>query len=349
MNTNWKKQVMALCGFGLVSFGALGALSAQESECQTDADCGEGQICEIYGGVGVACPELPPCDGDDCPDEIECQEEFEEFGACVTAPIECDSDADCPTGLTCVSYSTDGGVACTEDSEGNVDCDEVSESFEESYCDFVPQECETDGDCPDNFECVAVASSGEDCPDIACPPGEDCPDFECDEEFEEILGCVPEQIECETDSQCPDDWTCYAFEETYCEGSTGSGGVPEPIDGEDGEGGMGGQEEEADEGDFDCETISESFCIPPGFDSIIGGNFSGESDVISEPGGEDEATNTGNRGDDADNAGAGESSGAEEEEDAGGCSVNGPVNSPSRGATLLLMLLGMMAMRRRRA
>ena len=83
-----------------------------------------------------------------------------------------------------------------------------------------------------------------------------------------------------------------------------------------------------------------------GFIHIDGGAESGTDLALGE---DDEATNTGDRGEEADNGGVGEANGAEEEEDAGGCSVNGPVNSPSRGATLLLMLLGMMAMRRRRA
>ena len=84
-------------------------------------------------------------------------------------------------------------------------------------------------------------------------------------------------------------------------------------------------------------------------DGLVDGGHGGDSDVTSGPDGDDEASNTGDLGNAADNGAVGESNGAEEEEDAGGCSVNGPVNGPSRGATLLLMLMGMMAMRRRRA
>src|SRR6056297_2469796 len=69
-----------------------------ESECTTDADCVDGEICEI-GDTDVACPP--------CPEGAACEPcpEPETFGYCVAPPPPpCTSDADCAAGDVCVTF-----------------------------------------------------------------------------------------------------------------------------------------------------------------------------------------------------------------------------------------------------
>ncbi len=349
MMKNWKKYTLAMCGFGLVSFGMLGGVSAQD--CEQDSDCGDGMICEIYGGTSVACPEPPPCDeGDDCPDDFDCvEEEPEVFGECVPAPIECDTDADCPDYLTCQSHGggEDALPPCVEDEEGNLDCpEELDEPVEEgSICVYEPIDCQADSDCPSDFECLAIGSSGGACPDIACIDGEDCPEIECeDEEPQEIFACVPQQIECETSDQCPSDWSCMTFSQTTCEGG---GAVPAPDDADSSEGseGGGGEDEEArpeeapEEDPIDCVEESMSLCVPPGFVGVDGDVSIGGGDFE-----ENDNSPTDSPQDDSD----GQAQDVEDE-DAGGCSV-GTSSRGTGNSGLMIMLAGFifMATRRRR-
>ena len=62
-------------------------------ECQVDADCLDGLVCQWELCAGCACADGGPCD---CPPEPEC------WGWCVEPPPPyCWSDADCPAGQIC--------------------------------------------------------------------------------------------------------------------------------------------------------------------------------------------------------------------------------------------------------
>jgi MYXO-CTERM domain-containing protein len=284
---------------------------AASQECETDSDCSEGLECVVVGAT--SCAGAPPCpEGEDCPDPPEC--EPEEFKECVEAPITCETDADCPDFLRCVG----GGpsVICTVSSDGEEDCEEVSEE-EGLSCQFVQIDCATNSDCPTDFECTAIPSA---CPSIACPEGEECPEAECDEE--ERFACLPREIECETTSDCPAEWTCQSFE-TACTGEDSA--LIEENEPRDPEG---------DVEEVDCEEEEEAYsaCIPPGFN----GGAVGEDLAVAE-----DARANGNT-DENDAAGVP----SESSEESSGCSVT---VGRSQNSALILLLAGMvLALRRRR-
>ncbi len=357
------------------------------SQCSTDADCGEGFICEVYeaGGGAVA----PPCyvdeDGNEvCEDEDFAPDEFEQYGECVPAPITCFSDSDCGGGLTCIfdsgDHAVDGGSTDpvpppeeVEPGEGNKQAEEDSDAArpapEEGFCAWDFNECESDDECGEFGECIAVGSVGcaEAAPAPDCGPDEDC-DFEDREEpdcqEEEFFACVPREIECEINSDCPDSWACVDVGSSWCEGSGGSDGSDggtevEPDDAPD-EPGEGNKdpappeeeliEEEPEE--VECFSESEFLCVPPNFgydtDSQNGGEETGNP--FPEPNDDEEEPAAPGEDDPRDEDG-GESNGQDggEGDEDGGCTV-ASLGQKSTGGAMSVFLLGMLglAVRRRR-
>ena len=233
------------------------------NECDTDEDCPADFVCEeIEYGCGTV-PDCPPCvcgggcdpDDEDCADEPECEcpvcpepEPCDEelVGMCVFSPPECEVDADCGEGYECVEI---------EECWGSV-----------SGGDCVCTDCVC-AECPD----------GEDCPPCDCPEEPIC---ECDEEEEWEEGCetvmaicLPQQIECETDDDCPVDFVCNEFTDYGdCECVCACPPCPE------------GEECPACECD-DCECdeeTTESFCLPEGWDESMFGGDGGGSTAIGE-------------------------------------------------------------------
>ncbi len=330
-----KRLLLTLVSGLLVTFAAA-TVTAQE--CESDADCDEGYDCEM---PSIACAEGPNGEGRE-----DCEEERQQLtGECVRGPLSCDSDADCPGILTCQSWGS-SSVPCTVDEEGNEECGDADPVEEELFCDWTPARCDDDTPCDEGFECEqgGEISVGEDCAEACDEEGNctsDCGDQEPD--FQETTEgyCIPVEIECETDDQCPTDWSCYSlsYEECSGSGSSGSGGTddgdvpPEP----------GGGEQEGDE--EACQTIEESRCIPPGFDQLIeqggGRDFGG----VAESG---EGTFDGANRDDT--GGAGE----EQDEDSdggsgssdGGCSV--PSGTPASAPLGIIALAGLLVLRVRR-
>lgn len=307
-----------------------------EDECATDADCPVGFACEeIAWG---ACPGAPPCEeGEDCPPPPPCEEGSELV--CVPAPIACASDSDCPSDLECVTFTyeecwgssepgepTDpvpmpipddrdadaGSDAGSDDSPDGGESDDGFEGddFEDEFeCETVTEAycapayvggCETDSDCGEGFDCVALevcscsGSGGSDAPGVpgsaggGADAGSEDPDFggddagsdfdeddagfgdderEDDEEWEEECSCEPtgeffcepREVECSTDADCPDDWTC----EAYGDSTETCYATPE--------------------GEVICEedTESSNVCIPPGWDAWAGA--AGGDDDFSVP------------------------------------------------------------------
>jgi Cys-rich repeat protein len=196
-------------------------------ECNTNADCPEGFLCESFCDF--------PCDPDDpncgCP------------GACVPVdPPQCGDDQECPPGHVCVQECWGW-------------CDEqTGECFEECRGTCVPDfppECYSDQDCmmPDGVigQCLDGRCVFDDlrCDDgSACPPGMICemvcwdcdpnnpdcepgcegycvPDYqpECSSDFDCIsedgtVGrcldgrCIFEPMQCQGDYECPPGHTC---------------------------------------------------------------------------------------------------------------------------------------------
>lgn len=162
---NAKLRFMLLTAMLLVF---LPASSFAESECTTDADCGEGYVCETYSEpcVDVACPP-----DSECPD-VSCDPA--EYGTCEPAPPpSCTTSADCSADEVCVSftYETCSGSAsaCAPDEQcTSHDVDESCSTETESYC-LPPYlaPCQIDSDCGEGFSCVEAQMcecSGGDAP-----------------------------------------------------------------------------------------------------------------------------------------------------------------------------------------
>src|SRR5690606_12153097 len=77
---------------------SLTANLAAAQECDVDADCGAGYVCEIHS-FG-SCTEYACEPGEECR-PAEC--ESYEYGTCVNAP--CEGDADCPDPMLCHTRS----------------------------------------------------------------------------------------------------------------------------------------------------------------------------------------------------------------------------------------------------
>ena len=216
--------------------------------CTSDADCGDGEYCafgptagsspsgsgESSGSAG-GMPE-PADDTEDEEDEEDGEEDTPMPGETVTEgtcmPLgggwesECETDADCPTGMLCEeaglmssSVATPGCV-CPE-GEPDCDCDDgdpMPPSEPETYYACVPAPCETDADCDGGLVCVT--QTWDECGPIGVPGG------------------APMRPDCD-----PDDPECKPGADS-------------------GDEGMGGSEGFAPE-EGDCETVSESYCMPP--------------------------------------------------------------------------------------
>jgi len=250
-------------------------------------------------------------------------------------------------------------------------------------CVFTPTECEADDDCLEGFECIQVeecmgGGSGCACTECACPdcpdgeecPPCDCPDepvCECDEEPEEweeceVIAsvCLPAEVPCENDEDCPGDFVCMEDPEgTDC--LCPACACPDCPPGEECEGcecppcDCGGGE-------------AESFCVPEGWDEVEFWGTGGGAETSADgqdngkdgtedpeapdpdaPDDEEEGTPGGDQGDadgtgdDGGDQGSGETGGTQTE--SSGCSAT-PNGTFFSLLMLLLALLSLSATRR---
>ena len=103
------------------------AVALAQGECQADADCADGLLCEVVGGSSCGSPAAC-APGEECSPAPPC--ETEELFGCVPGP--CASDADCAEGLSCLTESWDdcAAVACAPGQEcPQPECEPRSESF----------------------------------------------------------------------------------------------------------------------------------------------------------------------------------------------------------------------------
>jgi MYXO-CTERM domain-containing protein len=362
---------------------ALVAPEEPTSECQADADCGEGKTCQLYSTGGGTCSV------DEMGNEVCTEEAGETVGVCVEAPIACSSDADCGPGLGCILAEATPLPA--PDCEPGQDCGDGDRDPAENnssglvapsgFCGWTYQQCEADADCGEFGQCVVTGGTG--CAEAApaCPPGEECEPVEpggC-EDFvpEEFSQCVPREIECDTDAACPADWTCQEYIYGVCGGSEGGGSMgsderpappcPEGEECEDGSEGFAPPPP-------DCTEEVRRLCTPPGGGYIgpVGVPGDGPTTGIPEdqptpdapgddrdPNGGDEDLAGGDGGgsneeDDEDGSPTfgedGDGEGSADEEDAGSCSVTGNGGKASGAGGLGALLLGLVGLisRRRR-
>lgn len=132
------------------------------------------------------------------------------YGSCVYQSAECDSNADCSAGFSCVV--TGGGGGCDENG---------CTSFEIKTCEYRPPSCATSA-CPAGLECVDVPIYG------GCSGGTVCDENGCTE-IPPV--CTPDTIEkqcliaydaCAADGDCAAGGVCLAFSS-----ATGDLSVPE--------------------------------------------------------------------------------------------------------------------------
>jgi len=317
------------------------------ADCETDDDCPVNFTCQEVELGCETVPDCPPCvcvgcDPDDedcneepdcecpeCPEPEPCEEEFEKM--CVFTPAECTADADCSEGFECVELKE-----CWGSGSGGCVCEACV--------------------CP-------TCQEGEDCPPCDCPEEPVC---ECDEEpeFEEeceviMAICLPKEIECEADEDCPEDFICAGFANSVdcaCPGCA----CPPCQEGEDCP--------PCDCPPCDCgEAEQELRCIPEGWDEAE--YYPGDSgsmweatvdeqpkdaeeqendEELEDPAPEDPEGEGGDGADETTDDGGDDAAAAQPQAETTGCAVGG---TGGTGLSLLLLALAVLVMagpRRRR-
>jgi len=250
---------------------AVVALPASAQECVSDQDCPANYACEVVGEMGClyacapgeecappagcASQEIRGCVPQPCTSDEQCEDGmvcFSETRELCTRPTEpyCPPGSDCPmpappeceilTESACVPRHT---APCQQDA----DCGEGFSCVEakECWCEgSVPaqaggatpaDEDRADEDRADSSAAEPESGGGEDDPapvlegDMPVPSEEQCG---CEPSGEYY--CDPQQIECVSEADCPQGWTCEAgpSQAVSCsvpEGDTGEC-VPEPVE-----------------------------------------------------------------------------------------------------------------------
>jgi hypothetical protein len=275
-----KRLVMFIAG--VMCTLSLGA-HAWALECDSTADCPDGQLCEMADCPAIACdPDDADCVQPDCPESGECTDEGSNGGWEST----CETDADCPAGFACEVV---GGMSTT--CPAGEDCDPVNVQI----YGCKPAPCDTDADCAGELVCVTetigcddLAMGVPDCAGEDCPPEEEVPPCE-----PTVVGkCGPKwAAPCEVSADCGEGFECIpeVYESCSSNGSDGTDPatdvpmppVPDPSSDEEtpddedkdsgDEDGMPaqpgeGNDEGDDEGDDDvnCETVEtgQNICKP---------------------------------------------------------------------------------------
>ena len=247
----------------MLSTGAW-AQAEPPTSCTSDADCGEGEICEL-----MPCA-MPDCDPDDpeceppppCDSSGFCQAEGSGGGW----TSECEQDSDCGQGYVCEVV---GGTSCA--CPAGQSCPECDEPTEIKGC--VPAPCTAASDCGDGLICITVEYEAcEPQATAPCAEGQECappPEPSCDTVSESFCG-PPYVAPCETASDCGDGFTCEAAEVCVCEGTTDStdAGAP-PSSGSSSDGSSGGSsggapasdEEQQEEDNCTCSPTGQNQCV----------------------------------------------------------------------------------------
>jgi MYXO-CTERM domain-containing protein len=211
-----------LSGAAGVAAGALFTLPAS-AQCVTDADCGEGLICNTatYETPCDAPPEECP-EGQSC-DIPECEPTTVTRSYCENPP--CQVDADCGEGMICriETYEVGCGFKCEDDGvcEADPECVPTTESY--SYCEEKP--CESDADCGTGRICIE--RTWESCTGgaaVDCDEAGNCTQTsfneECTTESSAYCGYRYE-AECTVSEDCGPGFDCVPNEVCWCGGSTG--------------------------------------------------------------------------------------------------------------------------------
>lgn len=161
--------------------------ACQRAQCDTDADCGADMLCQQM--AGSTCSPAPACQpGEACEPPSECTQT--EVKQCVyREELPCQADADCGDGYDCVPAVM---CSCAESTQGpsTAPTAAVTATGGASASTGVT---ETSPAVP-----VTTATAGGDArpsPDCECSPTG-------------VNTCQMQNIECESDNDCPADWEC---------------------------------------------------------------------------------------------------------------------------------------------
>jgi len=203
------------------------AHECQVHQCMTDAECAEGQYCDLSAKphqcltgcrTAVSGTQEDSCSGDGAP--AECAEP----GQCrcdevtrLCVPIVCDENTPCADPCEYCDLETN---QCKPGCQSNNCC---AGSDEGPYCDLeahscAEMPCSTDGDCEAALGSVTFCNQDRGvCENIPCPNGhEDCPatGTDCAEDDEDCVYTYCDsdaelcKIGCRDDDVCPDDQIC---------------------------------------------------------------------------------------------------------------------------------------------
>jgi len=170
--------------FGVATWMSLNAAPlAHAQECALDDDCPAGMACDIAPSASL------PCAGGDCPDAAQPLPE----GRCEPQPIECEQDTECPEGLRCAEEQDRSPVGvCSSTPGGEPMCGELGDPEPTtSICSFVLDDCTSDDDCTQaGYACISL-----------------------DEGSGSEKSCFPARVDCDSDADCSDDWSCFTLPE----------------------------------------------------------------------------------------------------------------------------------------
>lgn len=247
----------------LFAMFASGGAMAAGGVCSTDQDCEKGEFCAATPCLPPNCdPSDPSCEVPECP------------SYCTPTPDNgggsndgCQSDADCPAGMACGVMGSMGTACACPDGAPDCGCDEPGAPVEYKGC--MPKECTSDADCGGDLECVTYERP---CATTAidCAPGQECPDpVPC--EPVKSSQCLPKWAgTCDVDADCGDGFTCKAYEQCSCSGSSGGGSAgssggaappSEPTDPAD-EGDASSGAAEMPAAPCTCEPSTDKYCEP---------------------------------------------------------------------------------------
>lgn len=155
-------------------------------DCDTDADCGEGEVCERF--VSEACVgAVSPC-AEDAAGNVQCDDPpmgpdeectVVEYAQCIPRyASSCDVDTDCGPGFTCeaaeicvcsgsagaMEGSGDDGENASEQENLEQQEEECScEPSDELYCVLQDLPCESNEECPTGLTCELVSADSGSC------------------------------------------------------------------------------------------------------------------------------------------------------------------------------------------